>query len=290
MFVKSGDEFEHFVAKVLTGHGHHAEVTQASGDYGVDLILNGDIAVQVKFYGSVVGPTAIQEVVAGKAFYGCSEAWVVTNSSFTPAATALAEANGVRLIAGEELEWLVENPDNSADHGARYLAHLADIRAQKEAALEAYNARRRAQIQADEERRHAEAVASRIKELENEFGHHPVLLDIALEKGRSEAVRISTIAAWKLRLEAEISAGRKANANELERLQTAGRILADVGYYLPSPSTAISPPGQHQTQVNLEDLVPPKPPAGWYDDPAGVSQARWWDGERWTSEVHGAVG
>lgn len=27
-------------------------------------------------------------------------------------------------------------------------------------------------------------------------------------------------------------------------------------------------------------------PAGWYPDPAGAPIARWWDGQRWTNQVH----
>jgi hypothetical protein len=122
MFIKSGEEFEHFVAHVFEQNGHCAEVTQASGDYGVDLVLNGEIAVQVKFHGSPVGPSAVQEVVAGSRFYQCSQAWVVTNSTFTPAAVALAQPNDVRLIDGDELSWLAENPDRTTDHGERYRA------------------------------------------------------------------------------------------------------------------------------------------------------------------------
>lgn len=131
MFVQSGEEFEKFVAQVFVDNGHHAEVTTASGDFGVDLVLNGEIAVQAKFYGAVVGPSAVQEVAAGSAMYGCTEAWVVTNSTFTPAAMRLAEANGVRVIAGEELRWLAENPDRSTDHGERYRAHLGELEKRK---------------------------------------------------------------------------------------------------------------------------------------------------------------
>ena len=72
MFVMSGAEFEKFVAQVFVDNGHHAEVTKASGDFGVDLVLNGEIAVQAKFYGAVVGPGAVQEVAAGRAMYGCT--------------------------------------------------------------------------------------------------------------------------------------------------------------------------------------------------------------------------
>ncbi len=45
----TGAEFEYYVGQVLHENGHHAAVTRASGDYGVDLVLNGEIAVQVKF-------------------------------------------------------------------------------------------------------------------------------------------------------------------------------------------------------------------------------------------------
>ena len=29
------------------------------------------------------------------------------------------------------------------------------------------------------------------------------------------------------------------------------------------------------------------PPAGWYPDPLGVAEQRWWDGSSWTVNVHG---
>jgi hypothetical protein len=67
-------------------------------------------------------------VVAGTRYYKCSQAWVVTNSTYTPAAVALAEANDVRLIDGNELTWLAENPDSTTDHGERYRA-LAEVKA-----------------------------------------------------------------------------------------------------------------------------------------------------------------
>jgi hypothetical protein len=107
----SGHEFEHHVAAIFRRQGWQAKVTPGSGDYGVDIVLtrrdaeSGEtrVAVQVKMFSAPVGPQAVQEVVAGKAVHRCSEAWVVTNSTFTPAAARLAAANGVRLIAGIEL-------------------------------------------------------------------------------------------------------------------------------------------------------------------------------------------
>lgn len=265
MFVKSGTEFEKFVAKVFAANGHHAAVTKGSGDYGVDLVLNGEIAVQAKFYGGVVGPSAVQEVVAGRAVYGCSEAWVVTNSTFTPAAVALAKANGVRLIAGDELQWLAENPDRSTDHAARYRAHLAELEAK---AL----AERNARLEAVEAKRQA-----------------------------AEAKELQRMAAWKDECEKKLAAGAKLSDIEQARLARAKRILRDAGLTAPDEQ-ASPPPGQSfrellarhalrretaSTQAANALVGQPTsgPPPGWYPDPTGESGVRWWDGQEWTSTV-----
>ncbi|MGV7354154.1 restriction endonuclease [Mycobacterium kansasii] len=266
MFVKSGIEFEKFIAKVFAANGHHAAVTKGSGDYGVDLVLNGEIAVQAKFFGGVVGPGAVQEVVAGRAVYGCSQAWVVTNSTFTPAAVALAEANGVRLIAGDELQWLAENPDRSTDHAARYRAHLAELEAKE---LEAVEANRQA----------AEA-----------------------ERQAAEAKNLQRMAAWKDEFERKLAAGIKlSDAEQVLLDQAKRRILRDAG--LPAADDQGSPlPGQSfrdllarravrretpSAQAANAPLGQPTsgPPPGWYPDPSGESEVRWWDGQEWTSTV-----
>lgn len=36
--------------------------------------------------------------------------------------------------------------------------------------------------------------------------------------------------------------------------------------------------------------TPPLPPAGWYPDPAGSGQQRWWDGRGWTNHLRRAPG
>lgn len=98
----TGHDYEYFVADYLRMHGYHGvKVTQASGDFGVDVIAHKHgkkYAVQCKYYTGSVGPAAVQEAVAGKAHYGCNAAMVVTNSEFTRAAETLAEENDVKLI------------------------------------------------------------------------------------------------------------------------------------------------------------------------------------------------
>lgn len=100
----TGQEYEHLVADYLRKHGYNGvRVTQASGDFGVDVIAykgGRKYAVQCKYYTGAVGVSSVQEVVAGKAYYRCEEAMVVTNSTFTAAAEKLAAANSVVLLDG----------------------------------------------------------------------------------------------------------------------------------------------------------------------------------------------
>jgi restriction endonuclease Mrr len=113
----SGIEFERFMADVFTKKGYTAHTTRASGDQGVDLLLNVDgrkIAVQLKRYTAPVGNAAVQAAFAGMIYYKAQEAWVITTSSFTKSAIALAKNTGVRLIARNELEnWLSDLRDEA---------------------------------------------------------------------------------------------------------------------------------------------------------------------------------
>lgn len=97
-----GHDYEYLVAKYLRGHGYTGvKVTKGSGDYGVDVVAHKaghKYAVQCKYYTAPVSLGAVQEAVAGKAFYNCDRAMVVTNSSFTKAAQELAKANDVVLL------------------------------------------------------------------------------------------------------------------------------------------------------------------------------------------------
>lgn len=100
----TGHDYEYVVADYLRSRGYHGvKVTKGSGDFGVDVIAtkNGiKYAVQCKLYSSPVGVSAVQEVVAGKAYYGCKGAIVATNSTFTAAAEKLADMNDVILLDG----------------------------------------------------------------------------------------------------------------------------------------------------------------------------------------------
>lgn len=84
-----------------TGYSR-VETTPKSGDYGADLIIRQEqkprvIVIQCKHSAHPVGLKAIQEVLGAKKFYRASEAWVITDSTFTRGARKLARSAGVQL-------------------------------------------------------------------------------------------------------------------------------------------------------------------------------------------------
>lgn len=102
-------ELELHVAQVISAlPGWRAEATRGSSDQGADVIAVGPggvrVAVQVKHYRNNVGNSAVQEIVASKAFYRCAHAVVVTSGpGYTRPAQALAKANSVPLWGPDEL-------------------------------------------------------------------------------------------------------------------------------------------------------------------------------------------
>lgn len=96
-----GHEFEYFCAELLQKNGFsNVRVTPGSGDQGVDVIASKDgikYAIQCKNYASALSNTPVQEVTAGKQFYGCHVGVVMTNSTFSPGAIQLAKATNVLL-------------------------------------------------------------------------------------------------------------------------------------------------------------------------------------------------
>lgn len=99
----TGVQFENYVAELLRKKGHSVQLTPKTGDYGVDLIMDGHVAIQCKRYGKGVGVKAIQEVYSGMQHYGCSSAIVATNSVFTANAKTLANELGVILWDGSTI-------------------------------------------------------------------------------------------------------------------------------------------------------------------------------------------
>lgn len=108
----NGHEFEYFCADILRKNGFsEVNVTKGSGDQGVDILAVKDgvkYAIQCKNYASALSNTPVQEVNAGKTFYNCHVGVVMTNSTFTQGAEALAQATGVLLWNREVLQKMME--------------------------------------------------------------------------------------------------------------------------------------------------------------------------------------
>lgn len=105
-----GHDFERLVARLLEADGFRATVTAGSNDFGVDIVAErgGErYAVQVKRHARPVSRRAVSDAVAGRAYYGCGRAMVVTNNGFTAGARKFAAGVGCALVGREELAGLL---------------------------------------------------------------------------------------------------------------------------------------------------------------------------------------
>jgi restriction system protein len=102
----SGTAFEELLLVHFQAQGYAGTLTQETGDYGADLVLEKAgtrVVVQAKRWKNVVGVAAVQEITAAMKYYGAEKGMVVTNSVFTGNAYQLAQANGIELVDREKL-------------------------------------------------------------------------------------------------------------------------------------------------------------------------------------------
>lgn len=114
--VMTGEDYEFYIQKMIEDEGFSVKRTPITGDQGVDLIVqtqNGKVAIQCKYYSSKVGNKAVQEVNAGKDFYDCLYAAVVSNASYTVHARRLAHTLGVRLCNEDSLISVLKEIDKN---------------------------------------------------------------------------------------------------------------------------------------------------------------------------------
>ncbi len=107
-----GSRFETYCAQLLWKDGFQdVELTKASGDFGVDIFATKDgvtWAFQCKCYDKPVGIHAVQEIYSGRDYYRCMVGVVITNNSFTAAATKLAGVHNILLWDGRKLAELAK--------------------------------------------------------------------------------------------------------------------------------------------------------------------------------------
>ena len=96
-----GHDFEYYCADLLKANGFlEVEVTKGSGDFGADILAEKDgitYAVQCKCYDKPIGIKAVQEVYAGRDYYGRMVGVVMTNQYFTQPAVELANKLNIML-------------------------------------------------------------------------------------------------------------------------------------------------------------------------------------------------
>lgn len=114
----TGLKFEQYIAGLIQSYGCTVRPTKATGDYGVDLVVNGRFAVQCKRQTRLVGTAAIQQVIAGTRMHGCSDQTVViSNRNYTPAARRMADMHGVMLFGRDNLPDMKKFWTALAKHG-----------------------------------------------------------------------------------------------------------------------------------------------------------------------------
>ncbi len=96
-----GHDFEYYCADLLKAAGFlDVEVTKGSGDFGADILAEKDgvtYAFQCKCYDKPIGVKAVQEIYAGRDFYGRMVGVVMTNQYFTQPAVELAGKLNIML-------------------------------------------------------------------------------------------------------------------------------------------------------------------------------------------------
>lgn len=108
-----GHDFEYFCADLLRKNGFsNVEVTQGSGDHGVDIFAEqGDVtfAIQCKRYEGSVPYKAIQEAYSAKGIFNKDVAVVMTNSTFTQQGIEDAKRLSVKLWDRDKLNEFIRD-------------------------------------------------------------------------------------------------------------------------------------------------------------------------------------
>ncbi len=135
-----GYEYEKKCAILLKAKGFsNIAVTPGSGDQGIDIIaykVGTKYGVQCKYYTGTVGNKAVQEAYAGAAYYGCVIAMVITNSTLSRSASALAKELNVEIWERVDAIYLQEHSKKaSIDHALLTQAEQEDLQVEE---IEAY--------------------------------------------------------------------------------------------------------------------------------------------------------
>lgn len=110
--IKTGTDYERFVANLLATGNIPTVRVGGTGDYGADLLAQtpiGPAVIQCKFYTHPVGYDAVQQAYTAKALYKATAAYVVTNATYTPQARRAARRLGVTLTNHAEIAAVISD-------------------------------------------------------------------------------------------------------------------------------------------------------------------------------------
>ncbi len=109
-----GYAFERYTVELLNKNGYKAYKTQSVGDFGGDVIAEKDnvkYAIQCKYSTKDIGVKALQEAIAGREYYSCDKAVVITNCDFTKQAQDFAQKTNVLLWNENQLSKFIKNAE-----------------------------------------------------------------------------------------------------------------------------------------------------------------------------------
>lgn len=98
---QSGHEFEQEVAKVYRTQGYKAEVSRASGDGGIDIVLTKGtekITVQCKHHKKAVSPAVIRDLYGTTLAQKFSKGILVSLYGFTKGTVDFARGKPIQLV------------------------------------------------------------------------------------------------------------------------------------------------------------------------------------------------
>lgn len=101
-----GTEFEQFIASIFRRRGYFVELTQASGDHGIDLIARKEdeyIAIQCKRWGNIVGEPIVRDFYGSLIHTGAKLGILFTSKSFSKQAYDFIKGKPILLIDLEGL-------------------------------------------------------------------------------------------------------------------------------------------------------------------------------------------
>ncbi len=107
----TGIEFENFMADLFLRMGYKVEITQATGDHGIDLFLKHGseaIAVQCKRWSQPVGEPIIRDFYGALLNSGVPNGLIVTTTTFTPQARSFKQGKPIDLIDIDRLVLFVK--------------------------------------------------------------------------------------------------------------------------------------------------------------------------------------